>query len=114
MKKTALIAALMFGAPTLAFAQDIEFGYFYSLLGNIRNLVDNVIPILIGVALIIFFWGLVKYVKEPESGEGRKVMIAGLVALFIMVSVWGIIRLAQNILNVDNDDSDIRAPNVPK
>jgi uncharacterized membrane protein len=113
MKKTALIAALMF-VPAVAFAQDIEFGYFYSLLGNIRNFVDLIIPILIGIALIFFFVGLVSYVRHAEHGEGRKTMIAGLAALFIMVSVWGIVRLAQNILNVDNDDSDIEAPNVPR
>lgn len=114
MNKIALIAALMFGVPALAFAQDIEFGYFYSLLANVTTLVEGTIPLLIGVALVIFFYGLVKYVKNPETSEGRKVMIAGLVALFIMVSVWGIIRLGQNILNVDNSDAGINAPSVPR
>lgn len=104
----------MFGAPAIAFAQDIEFGYFYNILGHIRNFVDLVIPILIGIALIFFFYGLIQYVRHPEHAEGRKQMIAGIAALFVMVSVWGIVRLAQNILNVDNNDSDIQAPSVPR
>ncbi len=91
--------------------------YFESTLEGISDLVDTAIPILIGLALIFFFWGLVKYVRSAESGDGKKIMIAGLVGLFIMVSVWGIIRLAQSVLGVQSNDAAddvITAPNVPR
>lgn len=114
MKKTALIGSIFFALPLVVSAAElVQFSYFYNLLGNITNLIEMAIPILIGIALIIFFWGLVQYVRQPEIGEGKKVMIAGIVALFLMVSVWGIVRLAQSIFNVDSDNP-LPAPGVPR
>jgi hypothetical protein len=66
------------------------------------------IPLLIAMALVAFFWGLVRYVwggGEEGHKEGRNIMIAGITALFVMVSVWGIIRLVQNTLGVGSGGS---------
>ncbi|MDZ4226471.1 MAG: hypothetical protein U1C66_03195 [Patescibacteria group bacterium] len=77
------------------------------------------IPILIGVALLFFFWGLVQYIRKPGGGEekggadGKKIMIAGLVGLFIMVSVWGIIRLGQQVLRLENESQAPTSPSAP-
>ncbi len=88
-----------------------------SLIQLASTVLNSLIPLLIALALVAFFWGLVKYVLSggEDHEQGRNIMIAGLVALFIMVSVWGIIRLAQNTLlgGVDNGNS-LRAPSVPQ
>ena len=84
-----------------------------SFAGDILN---RVIPVLIALALVIFFWGLIQYIRTHKAGKGKDVMIAGLVGLFIMVSVWGIIRIAQNTLGVSNSGANIgnTIPNVPQ
>ena len=87
--------------------------YFRNFLVGIGGLVNTAIPILIGVAVIIFFWGLIQYIRKPEEPKGKQVMIAGLVGLFIMVSVWGIVRLGQNVLGIDSGQSNIRSPSIP-
>lgn len=56
-----------------------------------------VIPVVFSLALLVFIWGLVKFISrtggdEKAVTEGKKLMIWGLVALFIMVSIWGILR----------------------
>ncbi len=61
-------------------------------------MLNRLIPVLIALALVVFFWGLIKYIRSGKSAGGKDIMIAGLVGLFIMVSVWGIIRIAQNTL----------------
>ena len=98
MKKTALISALLFATPLIAFAQGAN--NLRDLILMAGSLLNLVIPVLIALALVIFFWGLIQYIRDPGKGheQGRKVMIAGLLSLFIMVSVFGIIRLAQNTL----------------
>ena len=76
------------------------------------NILNSLIPLLIALAVVVFFWGLVQYVLKSGGeggGNGRSIMIAGLVALFVMVSVWGIVRLAQNTLGVSGG----QAPEVP-
>ena len=63
-------------------------------------------PLLIGAAVVAFFWGLLVYIfKSGKEGnkEGKKIMFAGIVALFIMVSLWGIIALLQSALGVPSN-----------
>ncbi len=112
MKKTALIGSLLFALPFIAFAQNLQYGV--TLLGSIGGLVSSAVPILIGLAMVAFFWGLVKYVKGvgKDHEAGKNVMIAGLVALFVMVSVWGIIQVAQGALGIGTGAS-FNTPSVP-
>lgn len=99
MKKFAF-SAVLFALPAVAFAQTPT--NLLGLINLVGTVLNALIPILIALALVVFFWGLVKYIISKKPGEGRSIMIAGLVGLFVMVSVWGIIRLAQNTLGVNN------------
>jgi uncharacterized membrane-anchored protein len=84
------------------------------IINAVAYVIGLIIPILIGVALIVFFWGLVQYIRHPEFKTGRKTMIAGILALFIMVSVWGIIAFAQSALGVrGNSTAPQNAPYIP-
>lgn len=97
-----------------AFAQALQ--PLRNLVVAVGSLLNLLIPVLIAAALVVFFWGLVMYIRKPEGGEhgssGRPIMIAGLVSLFIMVSVWGIINLAQNALGVQGN-APVQVPQVP-
>jgi len=115
MKKTALLSTTLFALPFIAFAEPSG-NNLTSLVTTAGNLLNSLIPVLIALAVVVFFWGLVQYVLKSggEGGaDGRKIMIAGLVALFVMVSVWGIVRLAQNTLGVQGGQP-IDPPYVPQ
>ena len=78
------------------------------------------IPLLIAVAVIVFFWGIVRYIsgtgQEEKRKEARNLMIWGIVALFVMVSVWGLVKLLQNTLGIENRTINppcVPAPGVP-
>jgi hypothetical protein len=109
----ALFSTVLFTFPLLAVAQVNNLTNAISLAGDLLN---RVIPVLIALALVVFFWGLVQYIRSGKAAGGKDIMIAGLVGLFIMVSVWGIIRIAQNTLGVSNQGTDIRGniPQVPQ
>lgn len=113
MKKAAAFSSfLMLALPMVAAAQQLQpIRNFIAAVGSILNML---IPVLIAAALVFFFIGLVKYIREPgKTGEaGRAIMTAGLVSLFIMVSVWGIVALAQNALGISGSAS-ISIPRVP-
>jgi len=75
------------------------------LITAVGSLVNLLIIILIGIALIVFFWGLVKFIIRPGGDEkavegGKRLMIWGVVALFVMLSVWGIVGLVQRNLGL--------------
>ena len=115
MKKTALIGSALWALPLIAAAQTAQ-----NLVGLIRlagDILNMLIPVLIALALVVFFWGLVMYIWGASGGDEKKaeakgIMIAGLLSLFVMVSVWGIIRLAQNTLGVQGSQP-IQPPSVP-
>ena len=63
------------------------------------------IKILVGVALIVFFAGLVKFIfhvsgDEKAVDEGKRIMKCGILALFVMLSVWGIVWFFQRGLGL--------------
>ena len=77
---------------------------FAGLIATLIGIINKVIPVLVGLALVIFFWGLIQYIYESGDAHGhsrgRELIIWGLVALFIMVSVWGILALMREALNI--------------
>jgi len=70
------------------------------VLVTINNLLNLVVPIVMVLALIYFFWGLAKFIlnsgDEEKKGEGRNIMIYGIIALFVMISVWGVVEVLNN------------------
>ena len=60
------------------------------------DLINTALPVVAGLALLVFIWGLVKFISrvggdEKAIAEGKSLMVWGLVALFIMASFMGII-----------------------
>ncbi|MES2223857.1 MAG: hypothetical protein V4469_02900 [Patescibacteria group bacterium] len=73
--------------------QDIGSLFDYALC----TLDSSVIPFLIGLGLVLFLAGVVKFVSSGDNEEarqgGRNMMLFGIVSLFIMVSIWGFVNI---------------------
>lgn len=109
--KKALFAVSLFALPLVVSAQSI--GNLRGLIAEAGFILNALIPLLIALALVTFFWGLVMYIWSKKGG--KDVMIAGLLGLFVMVSVWGIIRLAQSSLGISGSSQQpIVPPLVPQ
>lgn len=72
-----------------------------TLVSNIdRVIINPIIFLLFAIALAIFLYGIARYLLNPDSEEIRKSskssMIWGVVGLFIMVAVFGIMRIILN------------------
>ena len=61
------------------------------------NMLSVLMPVLIGLGLFLFIWGIVKFLTAQGSEEsvsiGKKRMFWGVIILFVMVSFWGIVQL---------------------
>ena len=68
------------------------------------------------MALLAFFWGLAKYIfhsnDEEKKAEGKNIMIWGIVALFVMASVWGIVKFIGDAVLGGTSYSAPAVPNV--
>jgi hypothetical protein len=65
---------------------------------------NSFIPILVALALLVFFYGVVRYVIAGDGSddreEGRWFMIYGIIGLFVMVSVWGLVSVISNTFDI--------------
>ncbi len=70
----------------------------------------------LSVALLAFFYGIIEYIWAKRQGDGKGVQVGGefmkwgLIALFVMFSVYGIIKLGQSILFQGKDVTTIDIP----
>lgn len=67
-------------------------------------IVRTIIPLTVALALLIFLWGVLLYIKNSEDvkkrEEGRQFMLFGIIGLAVMVSVWGLVQILTNTLGV--------------
>ena len=73
-----------------------------------KDIVTNILtPLVFTLALLFFFWGVAKYIWSAGDAkeEGKKIMVWGVIALFVMSSIWGIIRLLGGDLGIENNSS---------
>jgi hypothetical protein len=84
--------------PMLAHAQTIQ-----AILTKVSDIMGLLIPMALSAALIAFFWGLTQWMmKGANAEEGKNLMVMGILALFVMVSIWGIVALLQRTLGISS------------
>jgi len=102
MKK--IIAGIVAVAPSLAFAQAIT--DVNSLTYKLTNLGNTFIQILIALAVIWIIFNVVRYIIGADSEEKRttygKAVLWGIVGLFVILSIWGLVRILSNTFRTDS------------
>ncbi len=104
---------LAYTVPTIALAQ----GNQNSCSGPIENVSallnlvgciirDALIPLLITLSVIVFIVGIIKYIAAADDSakreDGRKFMLYGIIALFVMISIWGLVGVLQGTFGLGN------------
>ena len=106
----------MLMGPMFAFAQSTVTGPLGSTLTTFSNIVNFLIPVMLALAVLVFFWGLVKYIAsasdEAAKESGKTLMIWGMIALFVMVAFWGIIGYFSTSLGLSGTISQVAPPSV--
>lgn len=114
----AVIGASAYLLPVFVFAADggPELSNLTTLLKSIGTLVNLATPIVIGLALLAFFWGLVKFIfaaSDDDKKSGKSFMIGGIIALFVMIAIVGIIKFIASAFGVDGDlGGELQVPTV--
>ena len=112
MKRFAAFSALGLALlPGVMYAQaaEVDLGWFESLVGSLGELIGFTIPVLIALAVLLFIWGLIKFVfaggDDDSRSEGKKLMIWGIITLFVIVSIWGLVGLLGQITGVEDGET---------
>jgi hypothetical protein len=98
----AVSVAGLLGLPLIGHAQTL--GKVSGFIVEFGNIVELLLPITITIAVLYFFWGLAQFIlnsgSDDAKAEGRNKMIWGVIALFVIVSVWGIINFLGELFGV--------------
>lgn len=89
---------------------------------NFKELVLNIfvgcilsplVPVIFGIALIVFLWGVFKFImaEGDDKQAGRQLIFWGIVGLFAMVSLYGLVSILRSTFNL-NMNADITPRSV--
>jgi uncharacterized membrane protein len=76
--------------------------YFTCIIGS------SIIPFLFSLAVVMFVWGTIKFFiidvdEEAKREQGRQFMLWGIIALAVMVSVWGLVGVLTKTFNINSN-----------
>ena len=114
MKKLAIFLGVsLFSIAAIANAQTLN-----EAANNIQRIISTLTTAAYLLAFLAFFWGLARYLFAggDDAKKGAvKTMIMSVVVIFIMTSIWGIVKVLQGTLGIrDNQaqDVEINLPNI--
>lgn len=101
MYRKIFITAGSFFFPLFVLAQTLS-----RELGIFSKIVSALMPFIVGLAVLFFMWGVFQFIRasgnEEELTEGRNRMIYGIIGIFVMVSVWGLVNLLDKTFGLDS------------
>lgn len=95
----------------------MEGNNIFSLLNTVKATLNYLIPILVSLAVVYFIWGVISHViaqNEEERKNSRDKIIHGIVGMFVIVAVWGLVRFVGTTLGVEVGDSPQSISDVPQ
>jgi Type IV secretion system pilin len=103
--------------PGVALAQFAGATNFSELLSLITGYAGRIILLLVTIAVVVFFYRIVisiyKVGSDPKAVEnGKKLLLWGIVALFVMTSVWGIVNFVGEAVGIKREGSGVIIPQL--
>ncbi|MEK9132050.1 MAG: pilin [Patescibacteria group bacterium] len=112
MKKFA-IALSTLALPALALAQ-----YTVNNSGDLYtttlNVINRVVTIIIALAVVYTIYGAFKYAFGDEENKAnyKNNILYGLIALFVMVSIWGLVNILTGTFQLQSNTVPTTLPDV--
>lgn len=116
-KKFLFFLTLLTSFPHLMFALDLSQGTndicpdgatLCTILNKAGDIATLIIILLMIVATVVFIYGVIKYIlaggSEQRKKEAQGMIIWGLIGLFILVAVWGLVAILENTFGIERED----------
>ena len=121
MKKivTSLTALALLALPAAAMAQvtiqgSMNTTYVDQWISKILSWSQQGVTFLMIAATLWFIWSVIVFIRSKDakdSEEKKGAMLRGIIGLFVIVAIWGIIRIITSTLGVGTGSLD--SSNIP-
>ncbi len=107
MKKFAVaLSVLVF--PALAFAQ-YQLNDSGDIFDSALIVINRVVVFIIALTVVYTVYGAFRYAfgGEEEKSNWKDHILYGLIALFVMVSIWGLVNILTGTFQLTNTQADV-------
>lgn len=91
-----------------------DLGNVEGFMETVLDLLDLLVLIIMALALVFFLWGVAKFILNAgdpeEQTKGKQIMFWGLIGLFVMTAVWGLVAFIQQQLGIE--DTEVPRPGI--
>ena len=82
-----------------------------NLIAQIDAVINTIVPFLVGLAVFLVIWGVFGYIshsaEEEKRAEARQFIIWGVIFIFCMLSIWGLVNILNNSFNLKKTPIDV-------
>lgn len=109
MKKiVSAVSGLAIFSPMIALAAgEVRITGILGIIDYVRLLLNRAVPILIAFAVVYFLYGVFSYIMasddDDKRGKAKNVIVYGIILIFVMVSVWGLVNLLVGSFGLENN-----------
>jgi Na+/H+ antiporter NhaC len=101
-KVSKILLAISLFIPSISFA---ALTTLKTLLTDFKGLMNAVISAIFALSIAFFFWGTAQFIlndagNDKTREDGKKKMVWGIIALFVMFSIWGILRAIGKVTEI--------------
>lgn len=92
------VALILPGIASAATIQDT--------LKTVSDIINMLVPIILALAIVFFLWGVLMYVTKAgaEKDAARDQMLWGIIAIAVMVSIWGLVGILRSTFGVEDNN----------
>lgn len=78
-----------------------------TLINTIIGYLNQILFLMIGVAIVIFVWYIIQYFIKPDADrkEAGKYVMYSLIGFFVILSFWGLVNILQNTFGLKNESN---------
>lgn len=91
------------------FLPAIAFGGTTDAINKILEILNRIVPLIFAVALIWLLWSLTQFFLVSENETKRETVLKQIIyiviVLTVMVSIWGLVAIAQRTFGLDSETS---------
>ncbi len=90
----------------------------FTLLFTGQSLMNLLIRVLVGLAILIIIWGVIQFIIAGTSGgeeaqaKAKGTILYGILGLFVITTIWGLVGILRRTLGTGTGDT-VSIPCVP-
>jgi hypothetical protein len=110
------IASAAVSGSGLGVCKTLETGGAEGLVSCVTSFFNYAIYLIMAFSVVYIVLGAFKLMNEEKRDEGKQTVYYGIIALFVMVSIWGFVNILTTTFGLDTDAPTTRVkliPNVP-